>query len=94
MSCYSGRHAFTRSGTIAVMPHIGDGERCDCGLFTMGELREMERKAADPGRAALQAVVTAARAVVSWDWSDNDEDCVRDVDALRDALDALDKVRP
>ncbi len=37
------------------------------------------------------ALIDVARAVVDWDWSDNDADCVRDMDALRQMLDALPK---
>jgi hypothetical protein len=33
-------------------------------------------------------VAIAAAAVVKWDWSDNDDECVTDIDALRNALDA------
>ncbi len=37
------------------------------------------------------ALIDVARAVVGWDWINNDEDCVRDMDALRKMLDALPK---
>lgn len=38
---------------------------------------------------ALEKVVDAARDVTRWDWSDNDEDCVEDIDRLRRAVDAV-----
>jgi hypothetical protein len=34
----------------------------------------------------LLRVVAAARDVVKWDWTDNDDDCVADVERLRRAL--------
>lgn len=36
----------------------------------------------------LQRIESAAHAVVRWDWSDNDEDCVADIDGLRNAVNA------
>jgi len=38
---------------------------------------------------AMDAVLDAARDVVRWDWSDNDEDCVDDIERLRKALNAV-----
>lgn len=35
--------------------------------------------------------IDAARTVVGWDWSDNDEDCVRDMETLRQAVEAWDR---
>lgn len=37
----------------------------------------------------LEIVAQAARAVVGWDWSDNDADCVADIERLRDAVNAV-----
>jgi len=39
---------------------------------------------------AMTRVVQAARAVVQWDWSDNDADCVADMDKLTKAIADLD----
>ena len=38
---------------------------------------------------AMTAVLDAARDVVRWDWSDNDEDCVDDIERLRKAVNAV-----
>lgn len=38
---------------------------------------------------ALEKVLHAARDVVRWDWSENDEDCVDDIARLRHAVDAV-----
>lgn len=38
---------------------------------------------------AMDAVLKAARDVVRWDWSDNDEDCVDDIERLRKAVNAV-----
>lgn len=37
----------------------------------------------------LEQVVMQAREVVKWDWSDNDEECVADIDLLRKTLDEV-----
>ena len=37
----------------------------------------------------MDAVLDAARDVVRWDWSDNDEDCVDDIERLRKALNTV-----
>ena len=37
----------------------------------------------------MGAVLGAARDVVRWDWSDNDEDCVDDIERLRKAVNAV-----
>lgn len=36
----------------------------------------------------LETVAAAAFNVVGWDWSDNDADCVADIEKLKQALDA------
>jgi len=38
----------------------------------------------------LGRVLEAARRVVGWDWSDNDDDCVADINRLFDAVKAAD----
>lgn len=38
----------------------------------------------------LERVLEAARAAVGWDWSDNDDDCVADINRLCDAVKATD----
>ena len=38
---------------------------------------------------AMDAALKAARDVVRWDWSDNDEDCVDDIERLRKAVNAV-----
>ena len=37
----------------------------------------------------LRLIESAARDVVRWDWSDNDEDCVDDIERLRKAVNAV-----
>jgi hypothetical protein len=37
----------------------------------------------------MDAVLNAARDVVRWDWSTNDEDCVADIERLRKAVSAV-----
>lgn len=37
----------------------------------------------------MDAVMGAARDVVRWDWSGNDEDCVADIERLRQAVNAV-----
>ena len=52
-------------------------------------LDEIDRLAQELARA--RRLLALARNVVRWDWSDNDADCVADVDALRDALTDADR---
>ena len=39
--------------------------------------------------AKLEKVIEAAAAVMKWDWSDCDDECIADIDRLNSALDAL-----
>ena len=39
----------------------------------------------------INAVIEAAKDVVAWDWSENDADCVNDMQVLKDALNKLDQ---
>jgi hypothetical protein len=44
-------------------------------------------------RRRLVVVEEKARAVIAWDWSDNDSDCVDDMNMLAEAVIWLDRAR-
>lgn len=58
---------------------------CDPTKDTLEWKPEISRAMSDENKA----VVEAAKDVVAWDWSDNDADCVQDMQKLKDALTKL-----
>lgn len=56
-------------------------------IIASGEFADLCEAAAKAEK--LWKVVEAARNVLAWDWSDNVEDCVKDIETLQAAVDSL-----